>query len=92
MILFCFFTEINGASPKKNDLTSSAVDLKEVLSVLNEVYGGSQNIDKEDGSFPLQEKILLCSLMLILNKAKNKDITLGKVKLDKNALSLSCDC
>lgn len=56
------------------------VDLKEVLTVLNNVYGTAQNLteDTEDG-FPLQQKIVICSLLLMLKKAKNKDITLGKL-------------
>lgn len=56
------------------------VDLKEVLNVLNKVYGTTQNLteDSED-AFPLQQKIVVCSLLLMLKKAKNKDITVGKL-------------
>ncbi|KAK9870408.1 hypothetical protein WA026_007978 [Henosepilachna vigintioctopunctata] len=56
------------------------VDLKEVIGVLNKVYGTSQNLSDDcDSSFPLQQKIALCSLLLILKKVKNKDITVGKL-------------
>ncbi|KAJ8670553.1 hypothetical protein QAD02_001812 [Eretmocerus hayati] len=55
------------------------VGYKEVQSVLNGVYGGSVNVDSEESSFPLQQKILLCSLMLILNEGKNKDITIARL-------------
>lgn len=41
----------------------------------------SQNIDKEQSTFPLQQKLLLCSLLLILNKGRNKDVTVGRVSL-----------
>lgn len=56
------------------------VELKQVLEVLNEVYGGSKKIesDVEDG-FPLQQKLILCSLMLMLTKGKIKEIVMGKL-------------
>lgn len=57
------------------------MDLKEVITVLNGIYGGSQNIEKEESTFPLQQKLLLCSLLLILNKGRNKDVTVGKVSV-----------
>ncbi|XP_011298004.1 cell division control protein 6 homolog [Fopius arisanus] len=70
----------NGGSPKKvMPAVEKPVDLKEVVTVLNGVYGGSQNIEKEEDTFPLQQKLLLCSLMLILNKGRNKDVTVGKL-------------
>ncbi|XP_014204118.1 cell division control protein 6 homolog [Copidosoma floridanum] len=55
------------------------VDFKEIRSVLNGVYGGSQNVDSEESNFPLQQKLVICSLMLILNKGKNKDVNLGRL-------------
>ncbi|CAH1985712.1 unnamed protein product [Acanthoscelides obtectus] len=57
------------------------VELKDVLAVVNNVYGGSQNLqeDSSDECFPLQQKIIVCSLLLMLNKAKNKDVTLGRL-------------
>ncbi|KAF2896896.1 hypothetical protein ILUMI_09283 [Ignelater luminosus] len=60
--------------------TVEAVDLKQVVNVLNNVYGTSQNLSEDsDDAFPLQQKIIICSLLLILKKAKNKDITIGKL-------------
>ncbi|XP_008544810.1 cell division control protein 6 homolog [Microplitis demolitor] len=70
----------NGGSPKKQTIDEKPVDLKDVISVLNGVYGGSQNIAQyEEDTFPLQQKLLLCSLMLILNKGRNKDVTISKL-------------
>ena len=72
--------ETNTGSPKKQQpVTEKRVDLKEVITVLNGVYGGSQNIEKEESTFPLQQKLLLCSLLLILNKGRNKDVTVGRL-------------
>nr|CAI5853047.1 unnamed protein product [Callosobruchus analis] len=57
------------------------VELNDVLTVVNSVYGGSQKLqeDTTDEHFPLQQKIIVCSLLLMLNKAKNKDVTLGRL-------------
>lgn len=50
------------------------------MDVLSSVYGAAQNMnDDTDDSFPLQQKITVCSLLLILKKARNRDVTLGKL-------------
>ncbi|XP_036143018.1 cell division control protein 6 homolog isoform X2 [Monomorium pharaonis] len=64
---------------KETEAVERPVDLKEVVTVLNGVYGGTQNLNKEQDTFPLQQKLLICSLLLILNKGKNKDITVGRL-------------
>lgn len=71
-------------------MTEKRVDLKEVITVLNGVYGGSQNIEKEESTFPLQQKLLLCSLLLILNKGRNKDVTVGRVS-SRNVNKFGCE-
>ncbi|CAH0726607.1 unnamed protein product, partial [Brenthis ino] len=60
--------------------SSVTVELKQVLEILNDIYGGSRKIetDVEEG-LPMQQKLILCSLMLMLTKGKNKDIVLGKL-------------
>jgi cell division control protein 6 len=56
------------------------VALKEVMTVLNSVYGASQSLFTDsDESFPLQQKVLVSTLLLMLQKGRNKDITMGKV-------------
>lgn len=56
------------------------VELKEVLEVLNNVYGGSTKIKANvDEGFPLQQKLILCSLILMMTKGKNKNIVMGKL-------------
>ncbi|XP_028132368.1 cell division control protein 6 homolog [Diabrotica virgifera virgifera] len=62
------------------DEETKTVDLKQVLTVLNSVYGTSQNLDDNtEDSFPLQQKIIICSLLLMLKKNKSKDVTIGKL-------------
>jgi hypothetical protein len=57
------------------------VALKEVMTVLNSVYGASQSLVTDcDENFPLQQKVLVSTLLLILKKGQNKDITVGKVQ------------
>ncbi|XP_024879785.1 cell division control protein 6 homolog [Temnothorax curvispinosus] len=63
----------------KKETIEKPVDLKEVVTVLNGVYGGTQNLNEEQDTFPLQQKLLICSLLLILNKGKNKDVTVGRL-------------
>ncbi|CAK1603309.1 unnamed protein product [Parnassius mnemosyne] len=56
------------------------VELKQVLEVLNDVYGGGRKIENElEESLPMQQKLILCSIMLILTKGKNKDLTMGRL-------------
>uniref|UniRef100_A0A182SJ64 Cell division control protein n=1 Tax=Anopheles maculatus TaxID=74869 RepID=A0A182SJ64_9DIPT len=70
-------------SAKKEDRTTKSdtvVSMGQVMAVLKQVYGASQTLsnDLEEG-FPLQQKLLICSLMLLLKHGKNKDITVGKL-------------
>lgn len=55
------------------------IKLQDVLSVLNDTYGGASKIfDDEDAHFPLQQKIIVGTLLIILQNDKNKDITVGR--------------
>ncbi|XP_071445703.1 cell division control protein 6 homolog [Hetaerina americana] len=76
----------NSSSPRKRT-TGSVVELHEVLSVLNGVYNTSQSLmsssskeaSKENG-LPVQQKVLLCSLILLVKKGmKGKPITIGRL-------------
>ncbi|KAL2715387.1 cell division control protein 6 isoform X1 [Vespula squamosa] len=70
----------NTSSPRKDQpMNEKSVDIKDVVTVLNGVYGGTQNIDKEESTLPLQQKLLLCSFILVLNKGRNKDVTIGRL-------------
>ncbi|XP_050361986.1 polycomb group protein Psc-like [Nymphalis io] len=60
--------------------SSVTVELKQVLEVLNDVYGGSRHIETDvDEGLPMQQKLILCSLMLMLTKGKNREIVMGKL-------------
>ncbi|XP_046676138.1 cell division control protein 6 homolog [Homalodisca vitripennis] len=63
-----------------NGSTRQTVALQEVLSVVNDVYNTAQSLDSSQAeSFPLQQKLLICSLLLIRQTSKAKDITIGKL-------------
>ncbi|XP_062538866.1 cell division control protein 6 homolog [Armigeres subalbatus] len=55
-----------------------AVQIRSVVSTLNQVYGTTQTMT-DDEAFPLQQKLLVCAVLLMLKAAKNKDITVGKL-------------
>lgn len=57
------------------------IEVKQVLNVLNDAYSTATKWDDENGdAIPLQEKILVCTLLLLLKQAKNKDITVGRLR------------
>jgi hypothetical protein len=78
------FSASNTSSPRKSSRKNpdaGSVALKEVMTVLNNVYGTSQSLVADcDESFPLQQKVLVSTLLLILKKGHNKNITVGKVQ------------
>ncbi|XP_039441629.1 cell division control protein 6 homolog [Culex pipiens pallens] len=49
-----------------------------VVNTLKQVYGTTQTM-ADDEAFPLQQKLLLCSLLLVLKAGKSKDITVGRL-------------
>lgn len=75
---------------------SSTVRIRDLVSVLNTVYGTSQQLDLEMEEFPLQQKILVCTLLLIMKHDKNKDVTMFRLydifkKVCKNKNILAVD-
>ncbi|EDW73307.1 uncharacterized protein Dwil_GK17476 [Drosophila willistoni] len=56
------------------------VQVTQVAAVLNKVYGASQNLEEDiEAAFPLQQKLMLCSLVLMLRNERNKDISMGRL-------------
>lgn len=56
---------------------------KEIAGVFYEVYESSISRKKnagEEDSFPLQQKLALCTLMLLARHVKCKEVHLGKVR------------
>jgi len=62
--------------------TLKPVQVTQVAAVLNKVYGASQNLEEDiEASFPLQQKLMLCTLVLMLRNERNKDISMGRLYL-----------
>ncbi|XP_062136740.1 LOW QUALITY PROTEIN: cell division control protein 6 homolog [Drosophila sulfurigaster albostrigata] len=60
--------------------TLKPVQVSQVAAVLNKVYGASQNLEEDiEEAFPLQQKLMLCSLVLMLRNERNKDISVGRL-------------
>jgi len=60
----------------------SRVSVPQVARVLSEVYGDRMASSSGDGeSFPLQQKLLVCCMLLIVRNGKSKEVQLGKVRL-----------
>uniref|UniRef100_A0A8C1JU09 Cell division control protein n=1 Tax=Cyprinus carpio TaxID=7962 RepID=A0A8C1JU09_CYPCA len=67
------------ASPKGRNYLSR-VSVPQVARVLSEVYGDRMASSSGDGeSFPLQQKLLVCCLLLIIRNGKSKEVQLGKL-------------
>ncbi|KAK9966404.1 hypothetical protein ABG768_003516 [Culter alburnus] len=59
---------------------ASRVSVPQVARVLSEVYGDRMASSSGDGeSFPLQQKLLVCCLLLIIRNGKSREVQLGKL-------------
>ncbi|CAN9510707.1 unnamed protein product [Ophioblennius macclurei] len=68
---------------KETESKSSRVSLPQVARVLSEVYGDRMASPGDGGSdgesFPLQQKLLVCCLLLLIRNGKSKEVVLGKL-------------
>ncbi|KAH8286199.1 hypothetical protein KR054_004440 [Drosophila jambulina] len=68
------------AEAREKQDTLKPVQVTQVAAVLNKVYGASQNLEEDiEAAFPLQQKLMLCSLVLMLRNERNKDISMGRL-------------
>ncbi|KAF4083430.1 hypothetical protein AMELA_G00141170 [Ameiurus melas] len=60
---------------------AARVSVPQVARVLSEVYGDrmASSVGEEGESFPLQQKLLVCCLLLLTRSGKSRDIQLGKL-------------
>uniref|UniRef100_A0A8C6WP84 Cell division control protein n=1 Tax=Neogobius melanostomus TaxID=47308 RepID=A0A8C6WP84_9GOBI len=64
---------------KSGEAKASRVSVPQVARVLSEVYGDRMAAQTEGESFPLQQKLLVCCLLLLIRNGKSKEIPLGKL-------------
>ncbi|KAH8360423.1 hypothetical protein KR200_004241 [Drosophila serrata] len=70
----------DAAEAREQKDTLKPVQVTQVAAVLNKVYGASQNLEEDiEAAFPLQQKLMLCSLVLMLRNERNKDISMGRL-------------
>ncbi|EHH24915.1 CDC6-related protein [Macaca mulatta] len=70
---------VRGKSPSE-PLIPKRVGLIHISQVMSEVDGNRMTLSQgAQDSFPLQQKILVCSLMLLIRQLKIKEVTLGKL-------------
>ncbi|XP_034543473.1 cell division control protein 6 homolog isoform X2 [Notolabrus celidotus] len=70
------------ASDPNSEEKATRVSLPQVARVLSEVYGdrmASQSGGTDGESFPLQQKLLVCCLLLLIRNGKSKEVVLGKL-------------
>lgn len=67
------------AAVTKSEAKASSVSVPQVARVLSEVYGDRMAAQSEGESFPLQQKLLVCCLLLLIRNGKSKEVPLGKL-------------
>lgn len=85
--LFSLQSEENFQSPVKSLVSprksprkfGPSIQASDVLAVVAQMSASARNLRAEESAFPLHQKLLICTLMLILTKGKNKDVSVGKV-------------
>ena len=71
------FTECN--SPKKSSAdVPKKISVVHINKVLSDVYGSGSAASQQE-TIPLQQKLVMCSLLLMLKQGKLKEVTVGKV-------------
>ncbi|XP_063156751.1 cell division control protein 6 homolog isoform X2 [Candoia aspera] len=70
------------SKPAADSAVPKQVGLRHVSQVISDVYGdrmATGNSYGDASSFPLQQKILVCSLLLLAKQQSNKEVSLGKL-------------
>ena len=50
------------------------------MRIVNEVYGSRVTVQTgQQQTFPLQQKLAMCTLLLVIKQGRGKEVTLGKV-------------
>ena len=76
-MFYYFSTETN--SPKKSSSeVPKKIGVVHINKVLADVYGSGAAASQQE-TIPLQQKLVMCSLLLLLKQGKMKEVTVGKV-------------
>ncbi|XP_036612943.1 cell division control protein 6 homolog [Trichosurus vulpecula] len=74
-------SECKSAKSSSQSPIPKRVGLIHISQVISDTYGSRMALSQEGAqdSFPLQQKILVCSLLLLTRQLKAKEVTLGKL-------------
>ncbi|KAK3083536.1 hypothetical protein FSP39_024975 [Pinctada imbricata] len=65
-------------SPSKSSPVPKKIGVIQISKVLSEVYGSSSSTQQQE-SVPLQQKLIVCTLLLMVKLGKMKEVTMGKL-------------
>ncbi|KAL5005832.1 hypothetical protein ScPMuIL_016990 [Solemya velum] len=65
-------------SPTKSPLVPKKISIVHINKVLSDIYGSSASVSHQD-TIPLQQKLVVCTLLVVLKEGKMKEVTLGKL-------------
>ncbi|XP_062615995.1 cell division control protein 6 homolog isoform X2 [Saccostrea cucullata] len=65
-------------SPTKVNPPIKKIGVMQISKVLSEVYGSSSTSNSQE-SIPLQQKLIVCTLLLMVKQGKLKEVTMGKL-------------
>lgn len=79
MISFFFVTENSGINP---DLAVRKIGIPQVQRIVGRVYGPKIKVMTADDqvTFPVQQELIICTLLLMLQKKPAKEINFGQVR------------
>ena len=76
-----FLLTVKSHGVETNLPTVKKVGIKQVSSVISEVYGSRLVTSASQApTFPLQQKLMICTVLLMVRGGRLKEITLGKVR------------
>lgn len=64
-------------SPSKRSVMPK-VGVEHIMKIVNRTYGSVAQTDQQQ-TFPLQQKLAVCTLLLMLRHGKTKEVAVGKV-------------
>ena len=64
-----------------NQLVPKKITVAHIAKIVNEVYGSGATGTAPGQTIPLQQKLAICTLLLIMKRNKVNETTLGKVRV-----------
>jgi cell division control protein 6 len=78
--------QVISSPTKRPPAVPKKIGVVQINKVLSEVYGSSSTYNGQE-SIPLQQKLILCTLLLMVKQGKFKEVTMGKVSNSRKLTS-----